>query len=420
MFSHQFLRGSVVATLTSLLASVFTYIFSLLVARFFSLYIYGEYYTAMSYMTILAVPFAAVGFGVVKLLGSFPLVERSSALSQLAKSFWLKFIHYSWLLTLLAFFIGWFLLQISGLKIISIIMILSVTAASFFVTLYTAGMQSQKLFFAQGVMAAGATLIRVIALILVILLSSSLKGIYQSVLFSTVLLVIMYWLFNRRKIKKQKSTFRSNLNLRLFSKTLWLPLATGLGLSAVLGIDLMMAKHFFSASQVGLYAGLSLLSKTIFYFVAPIISVSFAFFTGKENLPKRNQFLLIAVFAILAIGSGATILYTFFPALILGILFGGKFIEIVPLMTLAGIYGTLYSIVTVITQHALSRNHLTSAIPLIMVTIQATGIWLFHDNFTQVMLVNLSTMCLILAYYFFYYIFFLKMEASPSQEQKSN
>jgi len=71
-------------------------------------------------------------------------------------------------------------------------------------------------------------------------------------------------------------------------------------LSSFISTDVILVKHFFSPVQAGLYGGMSLIGKVIFYFTAPIPTVMFPLLIKRHAKNQSfNRLFYLSLFLVL-------------------------------------------------------------------------------------------------------------------------
>jgi O-antigen/teichoic acid export membrane protein len=177
-------------------------------------------------------------------------------------------------------------------------------------------------------------------------------------------------------------------------------------LACYITTDVILVKHFFDPQQAGLYAGLSLLGKIIFFFSAPIATVMFPLITRKHAKGEsyKNVFWL-SLFIVLFLSLAITAFYFVFPEFTIRFfLKKDEYLTLIPYVGIFGIFGTGYALLTVLTNFYLAIKKTYVFIPILVgAVLQAVLISLFHSNFLQIILISLGvTMTLfitLLGYY---------------------
>ncbi len=115
-------------------------------------------------------------------------------------------------------------------------------------------------------------------------------------------------------------------------------LSTTLLLALLSNIDVILAKHFLSPSDAGQYGALSTLGKILIYGIGafitvllPMVSAAHAKDTSGDNFGKEGAKILMLTLVVIAVASIVFfILFTFFGAPIVSLLFGGRYASVAP------------------------------------------------------------------------------------------
>ncbi|MBU3979114.1 oligosaccharide flippase family protein [Patescibacteria group bacterium] len=186
-----------------------------------------------------------------------------------------------------------------------------------------------------------------------------------------------------------------------------------LGLSGFIINDLILVKHYFSPEATGLYAGLSLMGRIIFFISAPITGAMFPIIVQQHaRKEKFTSTFLLALFLILLSSLTMTVFYTLFPKFsILFILKKQEYLGIIPYLTFFSIFITVYSLVSIIGNFYLSIKKTKIAIPVIISSLlQIILIIFFHQNILQIITISFGLNCFLLVGLLFYYPYATKKE----------
>jgi len=179
------------------------------------------------------------------------------------------------------------------------------------------------------------------------------------------------------------------------------------GVTFFISTDLIMVKHFFNPQSAGLYAGLALVGKVIYFFSAPIGMVMFPLIVQKHsnNEDYKNIFKL-SILLVLLPSVCLTIFYLLFPDFTISFFLKYKqYVSIKPYLGIYAIYISLYSVLLILTNFFLSIKKTRVYIPIIIGSIvQATGLWFFHKDFWQVITISLISLAIPLCVLFAYYL----------------
>lgn len=179
-----------------------------------------------------------------------------------------------------------------------------------------------------------------------------------------------------------------------------------LGLTSFITADIMLVKHFFEPRQAGLYAGLSLISRVIFYVAAPIGNVMFPVIVQRHSKNENfsNTFKLSLLLAIIP-SILLAVFYFLFPKFsIIFFLKREEYLAIAPFLAPFAIYITLYVILSITCNFYLSIKKTKVFIPILVGAIlQIVLIYFIHGSISQIITISMAItfvlICILLLYY---------------------
>lgn len=179
-----------------------------------------------------------------------------------------------------------------------------------------------------------------------------------------------------------------------------------LGLTMFITTDIILAKHFFASKEAGIYAGMSLLGRIIYFFSAPIAIVLFPLVVQRQAHGKtHSHFFLISIALVLVPSVCITVFYYFFPEFSIRFLLKQEdYLVIKPTLWIFGIFMIIYSVLSIVTSYYLSIKKTQVFIAIIIGAIcQAILLWFYHDTFLTIIFISIITTAIplfgILAYY---------------------
>lgn len=181
-----------------------------------------------------------------------------------------------------------------------------------------------------------------------------------------------------------------------------------LGLTSFITTDIMLAKHFFSEQQAGVYAGLSLIGRVIFFFSAPIGTVMFPLVVQRHARTEAYKHLLyMSLGLVLCMSLAVTIFYFLFPVFtITFFLKKPEYLVAVPYVGYFGLFITMYSLLSIMINFYLSIKKTVIWIPVVLAAItQAVAIWFFHASILMIVMISLLTSFLLLTGLLLYYLY---------------
>jgi O-antigen/teichoic acid export membrane protein len=188
-------------------------------------------------------------------------------------------------------------------------------------------------------------------------------------------------------------------------------------LTAFTSLDVILVKHLFNGQQAGLYAGLSLIGKVIFYVAAPITTVMYPLITNRFNKKEKyNSILFLSFIVVCAISILVTVFYFLFPEFtVLFFLKKREYLQISGYLGYFGIFMTLFSVVFLLSYYFLSIKK-TGIFWVLLggVIFQGLAIYTFHNNFMDIIGVNMLTIIIVLLILLFY--FFLHLTSQTNKK----
>lgn len=181
---------------------------------------------------------------------------------------------------------------------------------------------------------------------------------------------------------------------------------TLLGFASFITADIILVKHFFSARDAGIYAGLSLLGRVIYFFSAPIITVMFPLIVQRHARNETYTHVFkTAVFFTFISSIFLTAFYSLFPELCIRILLRrDEYLVLKPLLWYFGLYMIVYSLLSVLINFFLSVKKTKIYIPVVISAfLQVLILVFFHRSMQEVISVSLSVTSLLLLVLLLYY-----------------
>lgn len=250
----------------------------------------------------------------------------------------------------------------------------------------------------------GAIVKLIFGVILVFLGYSYMGAIYAVLASSLAVYIISFiplrFVFNKKLIPS------STKAMDLISYGLPSTLAL-LGLTSFISADIILVKHFFSPTLAGIYAGVALIGKIIFYLSAPIGTVMFPLVVQKhaKNENYTNTFIL-SMMLVFVPSLLLSVFYSLFPNFTILLLTYGKkeYLLLSPLLGYLGMYFAVYCLLTIVTNFYLSINKTKVYIPILIgAVLQILLILLYHNTFFQIVIISLVITFVLLIGLLLYY-----------------
>lgn len=398
---HPFLSGSAVMVGGSMAANGVNYVYHFIMGRTLGVADYGTLAALYSLIYILSIVPASSSLAIVKFISSADTKKEQIGIYLGVKKFILRFaIFFSIIILVLSPFIAKFL-NISDT--ISVLLI----APVFFFTILSLVNQStlQGLMNFIGVVGPNfvASVVKLVVGLALVLLGFAVGGAMVGVVMGGLLAFI----YSKTLIKKSKlEKGKAKLNSGLFVKFALPVLLQSLAFTSFFSSDVILVKHFFSPHEAGLYAALSTLGKIIFFAAQPITGVMFPIISTRHSKGEKYiKVLLMSLLYTLGICFSALFVFLFLPKFAF-ILYGSEFLEVADKLVWMGIFISIYTIASLLTNFFLSIGKVQIIVlPITAAIAQIATIWFMHESLLQVIQVStviMIALCLALSLYLVY------------------
>lgn len=408
LIKHELITGTFLVFVGSMFGNIMAFLLNLFLARNLTYSDYGIYASLISIITLVTIPTASIGTVIVRFSSNYYTNKKSSELNAFYRKMFQYLMIFSLsvlgILTLFSPFINGFL----HLNNLYYIYLTGISVFIFYI-------QSFNTSFIQGLMRFGYISIisavggfsKLIFGVLLVLLGFRVFGaLWGWILMGVV--VILLSLYPLKSIiigKFDKSVKISSKEILEYALPAFISV---LFMASFTSTDILLVKHFFSPDEAGLYGGLSLVGRVIFYFTLPIPSVMFPLLIKRHNLGKSfNKLFYLSLLLVFLPSVFITILYFIAPEFFIKIfLGGGAYFSLTYYIGYFGIFLTVYSLLNVCVSFFLSLNKKKIA-PLIVLgsVLQIILIYLFHNNFYEIIVISTSIsfiLFVVLIIYFFH------------------
>jgi O-antigen/teichoic acid export membrane protein len=392
LIKNPLIFGSGILVFGSLLANFFNFLFNLFMSRSLSIAEYGIFASIMSLIAYPILVGSAINPVVVRFAGNY-FAKKDYAL---LRGLYIQITKLLLTLGIIIFFITLFFTpSISTFFHIADKNILFITDIIILVSLIgvinTAFLQAKLAFGFQVIVSLSNSVFKLISGVILILLGYSILGATYAVLFAGIFTYIVSF-FPLKFVFDKKIASPSIPKKELFLYGFPSSVAL-LGLTSFISSDIILVKHFFTPHQAGLYAGLSLISRVIFYVSAPIATVMFPMIVQKHSKKENytNTFKLSLLLVIIP-SLFITLFYSIFPKFaIIFFLKREEYLAISPYLIPFSLFITFYGILSILSNFYLSIHKTKVFIPIIIgALLQVILIILYHQTFTQIITISLS------------------------------
>ena len=397
ILKNQLLAGSVVLFAGSIVTSFGNYLFHLFMGRLLGPVDYGVLSSLISLTYWFGVPVGTLGLVVVKYVSVLRGQKRVGQIDYF----------YSWLNKKLLVIgaLGFILLiSLSGaivsfLHFESTLPVLLIMVSSLIGVYATVNGAILQGFLRFGLMSALGIVNVVLKLgiaILLVYLGHGVLGGVSAISVASLTGYLLTALFAVRLLKGAKSKEKAVDGREIIKYAIPVFFST-LAFVSLYTTDIVLARHFLSAREAGFYAALATLGKIVFFASSPIITVMFPMISERHASGKQYLNFLNLSFGLVILGClGVTSVYFFFPELMIKVLFGSQYLPASPHLFLFAIFISLYTFSSLLVNFYLSIKKIKVVVlPMMAALLQAVGIFVFHQNLSQIVLVSVGALGLL-------------------------
>ncbi|HKR97525.1 MAG TPA: hypothetical protein VJW55_19265, partial [Candidatus Angelobacter sp.] len=157
-------------------------------------------------------------------------------------------------------------------------------------------------------------------------------------------------------------------------------------------------KHFFPSDPAGIYAAVAQIGRLL-YFAAwfGVVNAMFPVAAAAKDEHRKSHGIGLPLLLVFGISIAFVLIAALFPHMIMGVIFGSRFVEIGWLLALYAVATGLYSLSVVFIAYEMSRRIAnTGWLQLIFSAALVLGIGLFHGSLREVIIVRMVLMAILL------------------------
>jgi O-antigen/teichoic acid export membrane protein len=163
-------------------------------------------------------------------------------------------------------------------------------------------------------------------------------------------------------------------------------------------IDILLVKHFFTPERAGLYAAIALVGRVVYFSSWQVASAMVPIAASSKSEKENLSVLVVPLLLVVAIAVGAVVLLGTFSHAIVTFVFGGRYTEAEPLLSLYAASTGCYALSVVLMTFEMSRKIANTAwLQMAFSGALIVGISAFHSTLQQVIFVQVVLMVLLLA-----------------------
>ncbi|MGH7246147.1 MAG: oligosaccharide flippase family protein, partial [Candidatus Levyibacteriota bacterium] len=266
---HELVSNSFFLFVGSTFANFLAFLFNLFLARVFTSADYGIFASLTSLVTLWAIPSQFLTTVITKFATGYLSKNEIPKAAKLYKNSFSLLTFTGFLIVVFFILCQKYLAGFLHVQNVFFILLSGITAGSIYIgVVNTSYLQSLLKFRYMALGLILSNFAKLLTGIVLILIGFKVVGGLYAVLISYITLIVFYFIPLRHiAFTKTKSISISISEIIRFA----LPtILTVFALSSFTTTDIILVKHFFSPQQAGLYAGVSLIGRVIFYFTSPV------------------------------------------------------------------------------------------------------------------------------------------------------
>jgi O-antigen/teichoic acid export membrane protein len=167
-----------------------------------------------------------------------------------------------------------------------------------------------------------------------------------------------------------------------------------IGVQILYNQDVILAEHYLSGHDGGIYGGLNKIGTILFFLTLSVSQVLFPRVVEAVAKAQNPGRILLSSAGLLALlGAGALLVFAVVPGLVVGVLFGPRFSDATPFVFAVGVIGLALSLDNLLVQFFMAV-HDRVFVPILFAAciVEAVLIVLFHARVGQVVLDVLASL----------------------------
>ncbi|MDO8659075.1 MAG: oligosaccharide flippase family protein [Candidatus Parcubacteria bacterium] len=404
---NELVSGSIYIFLGSVVANVFNLFFSLFMSRNLTVEGFGILASTFSLIGLMAIPAGSIIPTIVNFAGPHFVKDDYGSVRALFLKI-IKPLLYIGIFMFFSFFVfAGYMGDFFKIADRSIVVIIGLSVALAYIGAVSTGLLQAKLAFkyisflnligSLVKFALGAGLV-----FLGLGVRGAVWGVFIAGLAPSILgFIYLKSVFTSKIHKASKIHFKSILSYGAPSSLAML------GMTSLISTDILLVKHFFDPLQAGIYAGLSLVGKVIFFFTGSIAGVMFPLIVKKHAKNENyNNVFKMAIALVFIPSVFISTFYFLYPDLVINFFIKNEIYRSASgLLGLFGVFITIYSLITLFVYYFLSIKKTNVYIPVLLAAIsQLLLIVFYHGSLFAVVVISLLVSLVLLSTLVIYYI----------------
>lgn len=382
MDDQNLAKHSIIMVITTMAANFFSYIYQLLMGRLLSKEEYGILYSLLSLMYIINVGGSTIQTAIARYVSKLKARRDYGKMRYLWEFSVNRTILFGLAFSLLLSLLSPLLSQFFNISNEWYMVLLAFSLIFSFALPANLGllMGLQK-FMEFGISNDLWALMKLLFGVSFVLVGFGVYGALLPIAIANISVFLITFVFIRNLMKNSSQKFEMK-DIYSYST---LALLAIFSYTAMTYVDVLLAKHYLDANLSGDFAALAVLGKIVLFAPAGIVIAMFPKTSESfERNESHSSLLFRALLYTVVLGGFVSLLYLLFPQLIAWIMFGDKYLSITSYMFPYGVAMLMLSVVTLLTNYALSVHKSRVAYPVFLsLIIEILLLSIFHSNISE-------------------------------------
>lgn len=414
--TKKLFQSSFIIFAGTMVGSVFSYLFNMLMGRYLGPKNYGEMTALMSLLMIISVAGGGILTVVMRYSSELYSQKKFRALSKLFAVFtrYISFFSLALILILLVLvrpIANYFSIE----SLLPVFIAFSSLIFGLVMMVNKGVLQGAQRFTAVSFLSVLEMALRLVLGIILVKIGLAVSGALLAVVIATAVSYLATFVSIKplfRNLGADKTSKNHLFDKKEIVKYFGPAFLSSVLLVIALNLDVILVKHYFSPADAGIYAAISSIGKIVLYITAPIVTVMFPMISEKTVSGERHYKLLF--FSMLFVIIGALLVlatYVVAPAKIIGILYGQQYVSLFYLLPEIGLAVLLYSLINLLANYYLVVKDFRFLWFFLLAVIgMVTAISFYHSSLLVVVRIMILSFGLLFAAMIGYYLFSKKQQ----------
>ncbi len=382
--TNRYLRHNMLLLITNVLAGAFSYLLHPFLGHVMSIQDYGQVATFISLTLVLSTPTQIIATVAAKYASSLSTVEQHAQLNDFIRRLTgillvagaVTTVAFVALSSSITFFFH--LNSPQEMLFLSLIFLISFSAP-----LNQGVLQGVQFFGWYAALSLLTAFLRMILAVILVFIGLGVNGAIIGIVLSAILTYLTSF-FPLRKFLQGPRTHVGSLRSLWFYSILTAVAATGI--VALYSIDTVLAKHFLSGADAGLYAALATMGRTGLFVTNSVAIIMFPRVVALHERGESHTSVVVqALLGVLALSVVVEGAFFLAPSLLTRLLFGQTFMPIAGLLPLYGLAMLILAFAQVLAMYFLAiSNRLFVGVIFLACALQVLLIVWYHATIFQV------------------------------------